>query len=176
MSRSNPNKKKKRDVVDTLLIFGEGYDEEVFLKHLRSMYSYNSNKKITIKKGKGGDPKNIVIDASKIPGGYTKRVVLLDNDKSKLEMDEARLEAKNRCIDLIENTPCLEYLLLTILNKALKGKKSAWCKSEFEKKFIDKKKRCEAIEYKKIFPKKLLEVRRLKIAELNKLILIMEGR
>ena len=176
MSRTNPLKKKKRQASKTLLVFGEGCDEEIFLKYLKGIYSYKSNVAISVKKGKGGDAQNIVIDADKIPGAYDRKVVILDNDKAKAEMAKARQEAKNRNIELIENTPCLEHLLISILDKKMNGKSSAWCKSEFESKYIDKKKRGELSEYTKLFPKKLLEAQRLKIPELNKLILIMEGK
>lgn len=176
MSRTNPLKKKKRQANKTLLVFGEGYDEEMFLKHLKAIYSYKSNVKITVKKGKGGDAQNIVIDADKMIGAYDRKVVVLDNDKPKTEMAKARQEAKDRGIELIENTPCLEHLLISILDKKHIGMTSAACKSEFESKYIDKKKRGEPNEYVKLFPKKLLEARRLKIIELNKLILIMEGK
>ena len=176
MSRTNPYKKKKRQASKTLLVFGEGFNEEMFLKHLRGLYSYKSNVAITVKKGKGGDAQNIVIDADKTLGSYDRRIVVLDNDKSKAEMLKARKEARDRRIELIENTPCLENLLLSILDKKPSGKTSASCKSEFEGKYLDKKKRGEPNEYVKLFPKKLLEARRLKIIELNKLILIMEGK
>lgn len=176
MSRTNPYKKKKRQASKTLLVFGEGFNEEMFLKHLRALYSYESNVAITVKKGKGGDAQNIIIDADKILGSYDRKIVVLDNDKSKVEMLKARKEAQDRNIELIENTPCLESLLLSILEKKPSGKTSAWCKSEFEEKYLDQKKRGEPNEYIKLFPKKLLEARRLKIIELNKLILIMEGK
>ena len=176
MSRTNPYKKKKRQASKTLLVFGEGFDEEMFLKHLKSLYSYKSNVAITIKKGKGGDAKNIVIDADKTPGAFDRKIVILDNDKTKTEMTKARQEAKNRNIELIENTPCLEHLLVSILDKKPSGKNSDWCKGEFESKYLSKKKRGELSEYIKLFPKKLLDIKRLKISELNKLILIMEGK
>jgi len=176
MSRTNPYKRKRRQASKTLLVFGEGFNEEMFIKHLRALYSCGSNVAITVKNGKGGDAQNIVIDADKIIGAYNRRIVVLDNDKPKIEMTKARKEAKSRNIELIENTPCLENLLLLILDKKTNGKNSAWCKSEFESKYIDKKKRGELDEYIKLFPKELLEARRLKIVELNKLILIMEGK
>lgn len=176
MSRTNPYKKKKRQASKTLLVFGEGFNEEIFLKYLRGLYSYKSNVAITVKKGKGGDAQNIVIDADKTLGSYDRRIVILDNDKPKPEMLKARQEAKNRNIELIENTPCLEHLLVSILDKKPNGKASSWCKGEFEGKYLDKKKRGEPNEYVKLFPKKLLDARRLKITELNKLILIMEGK
>jgi hypothetical protein len=157
-------------------VFGEGFGEEMFLKHLKSLYSYKSNVAITVKKGKGGDAQNIVIDADKIPGAFDRKIVILDNDKAKTEMAKARQEAKDRNIELIENTPCLEFLLVSILDKSPNGKKSDWCKGEFESKYLDRKKRGEPSEYIKLFPKKLLDAQRLKISELDKLILIMEGK
>jgi hypothetical protein len=176
MSRTNPYKKKRRQASKTLLVFGEGFNEEMFLKHLKVLYAFEKNVAITVKKGKGGDAQNIIIDADKILGSYDRKIVVLDNDKPKAEMAKARKEAKDRNIELIENTPCLESLLLFILDKKPSGKISVWCKNEFEKKYIDKKKRGEPNEYIKLFPKKLLEARRLKIVELNRLILIMEGK
>jgi len=176
MSRTNPYKKKKRQASKTLLMFGEGLGEEMFLKHLRRLYSCNRNVAITVKKGRGGDPQNIVIDADRIPGAFDRKIVILDNDRTKTEMNKARQEAKNRGIELIENTPCLEFLLITILDKKPGGKTSNWCKGEFESKHLNKKKRGEPSEYTKLFPKKLLDTKRSKISELNKLVLIMEGK
>jgi len=176
MSRTNPFKKKRRQASKTLLVFGEGFGEEMFLKYLKSLYSYKSNVAITVKKGKGGDAQNIVIDADRTPGAFDRKIVILDNDKVKVEMTKARQEAKNRGIELIENTPCLESLLVSILDKKPAGKNSAWCKGEFESKYIEKKKRGELSEYIKLFPKKLLDGQRQKIPELDKLISIMEGK
>lgn len=176
MSRTNPYKKKKRQANKTLLIFGEGFNEEIFLKHLRALYSYQSNVKINVKKGKGGDAQNIIINADKILGSYDRKIVVLDNDKPEAEMLKARQEAKNRAIELIENTPCLEYLFISILENKVIEEDSAWFKREFENKYISKKRRGEVNEYVKLFPKTLLEKQRLKIIGLNKLILIMEGK
>jgi len=176
MSRTNPSKKKRRCANKTLLVFGEGLGEEMFLKHLRELYSYNKNVHVDVKKGKGGTAYDVVVDADKIYGSFDRKIVVLDNDKPKTEMIKARQEAKCRGIELIENTPCLEYLLVSILDKKLDGKNSDWCKNEFESKYIGKKKRRESNEYIKLFPKKLLESKRAKIRELNKLISIMEGK
>ncbi len=176
MSRTNPCKKKRRQANKTLLVFGEGFGEEIFLKHLKNLYSYKSNVAITVKKGKGGDAQSIVIDTDRTPGAFDRKIVILDNDKTKAEMTKARQEAKNRSIELFENTPCLEFLLISILNKKPSEKNSNWCKGEFESKYLDKKKRGEPNEYVKLFPKKLLDAQRIKISELNELILIMEGK
>ncbi len=176
MSRTNPYKKKRRQANKTLLLFGEGFGEAMFLKHLKSLYSYNSNVAITVRKGKGGNAQDIIVDADRVPGAFDRRMAVLDNDKTKMEMAKARQEAKNRGIGLIETTPCLEFLLITILDKQPSGKNSNWCKGEFESKYLGKKKRGDPSEYAKLFPKKSLDAKRLKISELNKLILIIEGK
>ncbi|KKP36577.1 MAG: hypothetical protein UR23_C0016G0002 [Candidatus Roizmanbacteria bacterium GW2011_GWA2_32_13] len=174
MSRTNPYKLKRRQANKTLLIFGEGFSEEIFLKYLRRAYSFNKNVAITIKRGKGGTPYNVVLDANKIPGAFDRRIVIIDNDKSKTEMEKARNLAKEKNIELIENTPCLESLFINILDKKY-NQNSVWFKHEFESKYLDRKKRDELDEYMKLFPKKILDKKQTEIPELKKLISIMEG-
>lgn len=178
MSRTNPYKKKRRSASQTLLMYGEGLGEEMFLKYLRSLYARDSGVAVTIRNGKGGNTLNIIIDASNAPGGFDKRIVVLDNDKGDEEMQRARQEAISRDIELVENTPCLEAILLAILNDGenYSGKQSSWCKSEFESKYLDKKKRTELNEYGKYFPKSLIDKQKNKIAELQRFISIMEGK
>lgn len=177
MSRTNPYKKKRRAASRTLLVFGEGLCEELFLKHIKQVYSYNANVAVTVRKGKGGTAVDVVIDSDKIPGDFEKKVVVLDNDKGDSEMLKARTEAKKRRILLIENTPCIEALLLSILEsgKDFSSKTSAWCKKEFESKYIEKKKRSEVEEYQKHFPKNVLDKQRTTVEGLDRLILLMEG-
>ncbi len=178
MSRTNPFKKKRRVANRTLLVYGEGMCEEMFLRHIKSLYSYDTNIAVTIRKGKGGTAVDVIIDADKVPGDFEKKVVVLDNDKTSEEMQKARKEAKNRGMILIENTPCVEALLLSVLESGIEfsAKTSVWCKKEFESKYIDKKKRGDKEEYDKYFSKKVLDFRRLNIKELNAIILLMEGK
>ena len=75
MSRTNPYKKKRRSASRTLLMYGEGLGEEMFLKYLRSLYARDSGVAVTIRNGKGGNAVNIIIDASNAPGDFDKRVV-----------------------------------------------------------------------------------------------------
>lgn len=178
MSRTNPYKKKRRSANKTILIYSEGLHEEVFLKHLRSLYSQNKNVAITIKKGKGGTADALVVQANKTLGAFDRKVVILDNDKNKSEMQKARQEAKSRKIELFEHTPCLEAVLLSILHSGqdFKSKSSSRCKQEFESKYIDRKKRSEADEYVKLFPTSLLNKESSKVAELKRLIALMLGK
>ena len=176
MSRTNPYKKKRRSASRTLLMYGEGLGEEMFLKYLRGLYSRDSGVAITIRNGKGGTAMNIIINAVNEPGAFDRRIVILDNDKNEQEMSRARTEAKQRGVELLENSPCLEAILLSILRdgQPFSNKTSAWCKSEFESNYIDKRKRTELGEYGKIFSKTILDTQRVNVSELNALISLME--
>lgn len=155
MSRTNPYKKKRRSANKTILIYGEGLNEDIFLKYLHGLYSRDINAELRIRRGKGGTADRLVVQAHKIQGAFDIRIVVLDNDKG-----------------------CLEAILLSILcdGKDFKNRNSNWCKKEFELKYIDKKNRAEINEYIKLFPRKLLEKQRDRVFELNKLISIMEGK
>lgn len=178
MSRTDPYKKKRRSTKSTLLMFGEGLYEEIFLKHLKSIYSRNSGVSIIIRNGKGGNAIDIVINAGREPGDFDQRIVVLDNDKDQNEMELARAKAKQKGIELLENSPCLEAMLLSVLKNGVSFsvKQSDWYKNEFESNYLDKQKRTDIQEYEKIFPKHLLDERRKQITELNKLISLMEGK
>lgn len=176
MSRTNPYKKKRRSASRTLLMYGEGLGEEMFLRHLRGLYSYDSGVAVTIRNGKGGTATNIIINAVNEPGAFDRRIVILDNDKSEQEMKQVREEARRRGIEILENSPCLEATLLAILRprQSFSSRPSAWCKSEFESNYLNKKKRTELGEYGKFFPKATLDTQRANVPELNTLISFME--
>ncbi|MCK5416036.1 RloB domain-containing protein [Candidatus Parcubacteria bacterium] len=176
MSRTNPYKRKRRQANKTLLIFGEGMNEQMFLKHLKKLYCCDTNVAITVRKGRGGNSANIVIDASRVLGEFDRRVVVLDNDKPKGEIEEARKIAGSKKIELIENTPCLEHLLLSILGSSKISNDSPECKKMFESEYINKRQRKEAYEYNNLFKKELLEEKRKTIKILDDILQIMEGK
>ncbi len=178
MSRTNPFKKKLRAASRTLLMYSEGLEDETFLKYLRGLYSRDTGVSVKIRNGKGGDPMSVIINASNEPGDYDHRVVVLDNDATDSDMKLARQEAKNRNVTLIENTPCLEAILLSVLNAAkdYSSKRSPECKKEFESNYSDAKKRTDIREYERVFPKTLLDSQRSKVSALNTFISLMEGK
>lgn len=165
MSRTNPSRKKPCAAKKTLLIYGEGLDEKKFVEHLRGIYAKDSGVKVSIRRGKGGSPKDIIIQAAKEFGEFDKRVVVVDTDRGAQEVSDAREEAQGKNIELIENSPCLEALLLSILDngKSFSSKTSKWCKKEFQSKY-------GSSNWGNIFTKKLLDERRKNIEKLNKLI------
>ena len=150
--------------------------ESIFLKYLRSLYSSDSGVSITIRAGRGGGVRSIVIDAAKEFAQLDRRVVVVDCDRGSKEMNLARKEAKEKEIEMLENHPCLEATLLAILNhgKKYEDKSSAWCKKELYK-YIDEKKCTDSPSYLKVFPKKLLDTERVNVLELDRLISLMEG-
>lgn len=178
MSRTDPFKKKRRSANRTLLMYGEGLGEEMFLKHLRKLYSRDSGVAVTIRNGKGGNATNIILCAANEPGAYDRKIVILDNDKGEKEMNQARTEARRRKIELIENSPCLEATLLTILRpgQSFSIKTSQWCKNEFESNYLDKKKRTELDGYDRLFPKTILDRQQTKVSELHILISLMKNQ
>lgn len=149
----------------------------MFLKHLHSLYADKSGVAVKIRNGNGGSPKRLVAKARREPGDFEKRIVILDNDKSPKEMLEARAEATKIGVAILENTPCLEATLLSILNpnQNFSAKKSKWYKKEFEKNYISPQKRTEPEEYKKIFAKKTLDQQQKRVSELKRLINLIQG-
>ncbi len=150
----------------------------MFLKYLRRLYNRDSGVAITIRNGKGGSPRDVLMCAVNEIGAFDKRVVVVDNDKGGGEMTDARNEAKNRGIEWIENSPCLEALLLSILQEgeSFSNKDSRFCKKEFQSNYIEKKKRKKVIKYEKVFPKKILDKMQGKISNLEKLVNFMKGK
>ncbi len=177
MARTDPKKGLHKQAKNTLLIYGEGLNEEIFLKYLKSLYAHNKGIAIKIRRGKGGDPLSLVEDALKYPGEFMQRIVILDNDRDAKEMERARKKAKEEKLELIENTPCLEGTLLSILvsGKSFNTKSSPWCKKKFEEEYIGRDKRNDLEEYRKVFKKKILEAQRGNISQLSIIISYMEN-
>jgi hypothetical protein len=176
MSRSNPTKLPRRYARSTQLVFGEGLEDKPLLKHLRSLYARDVGIYSKVDCGTGGSPKDIA-EAAKRRAGGCKVILVVDGDKPKQEYDEMqRVIDGSSNMDAIIIKPCTEALLLAILNEGkwpnLSSSKS---KSEFERKYIDERKRREQEAYAKILSKDLLDRMRKKIPDLDKLIKVFSG-
>ncbi len=168
---------KKKFTRKTRLIFTEGLHEEMFLKLLQFHYGHKKVS-IKIKKGRGGSPEQLVIESSRLFGEFNERVVVFDIDKTKTEIDAATKKAKELSIVLVKNFPCLDSVLLAILDSArdYSNKKSEWCKKEFQDKYIPKGDRDDLRKYKKVFPINLLDKRRKNYAPLDIMINLIESK
>jgi hypothetical protein len=112
-------KRVTKKVKPTLLAVGEGYCEKAFLAHLKGLYS-DGSVKITICTAKGKGPEHIIRHAISCQkcDGYDAVIVLLDKDlKWPMELVKS---LKGSSITLIGSEPCLEGLLLDILEIAKK--------------------------------------------------------
>lgn len=182
------SRNNKRTVRKTLLIVGEGPDEKAFLGQLKSLYSkrfcreisllqseslYSTDSpKITLISANEKGPENIIGEAiaHKRNHGYDKTVVLLDTD---IEWKEKIIkQARKKEIVLVGSEPCLEGLLLKILDKSVPDK-SRNCKIQLQNMLPGKS--TETRSYASLFPKELLDKARNKVEPLNILISYIIG-
>ncbi len=175
MSRTNPSKKKRRYIKETILLYCEGQHEEVFVKYLKNLYARNSGVSVKTKNNHGGGANEVLRGALKYSanGGYDRKFCIVDTDTG----IDASLEKKvhSAGIILIKNTPCFESLLLRILGRDdFAGKSNDKCKKEFQSKYVGKGKRANWRNYEKFFPKKLLEQKQKEILNLKIIISAMK--
>jgi len=139
MSRSNPYK-RKRIAKRTVLICGEGDDEEYLLLHLRQLYSRNTGICVKIKNAHGGSPLYTVQFAVKLLGDFSQKIVLVDSDRSLKEIKEAKQLAIRNNILYLECKPCIEAEILCFINENEYSIKSTMeCKKELKKIMQNKK-------------------------------------
>jgi len=175
MSRTNPYKKKRREAKKTILLYCEGSDDKTFLNYLKELFARDSGVFVNIKENHGGEANGVLRGVLKqIKADIM--VCIYDIDTG---VDIAlKQKVKKQDILCIENSPCLESLLLTILEKEKdysNYQKCNQCKKIFESKYLDKKKRKNKRNYAKFFPKKLLIQKAKTIENLKILIDLING-
>ena len=115
-----------------VLIYCEGLHDQTFVKHLHSLYgSASPQHYFDIQAGKGGSPKSLVVKANNKPGGYQFRFVVCDGDRSQKELNDASTWAARHNLSLVVLEPCLEAIMLSILEPKLKT--SAWTAARYKK-------------------------------------------
>lgn len=108
--------KLKHSVNETLLLVGEGYDEEAFLIYLKSqIINRKSGFKVKIKNAKGKGAKHVFEWTIRQIGvaEYDTVAVLLDVDTDWSEMIGKK--AKAHRIKVLKSDPCFEAMLLRCL-------------------------------------------------------------
>lgn len=176
MSRTNPYKKKKRTAKNTVLFFVEGFHEQVFFQFLKGKYGRNTGVRVSIKNAKGGNPDNMACKAMRIGLDYDYIYIIIDGDV--LLSDKLRKLVKDsKKTTLVENKPCLETMLLNILesNHNFFNYSSKKCKKEFQKKYIRAKDRGKIDKYTKVFNQALLEEARSRVSNLDIILSVLEG-
>lgn len=162
-----------RKVRSTALIYCEGAHDLAFIRYLIGLYSRERTikTKFRTRQGKGGSPDTLVVEAVNIPGSFDRRLVKADYDRAAEELQKAETLAGQHKIVIIWSQPCIESMLLTILDgKDYSRMKSKECKALFEAAHIPASKRTDMRSYEKMFALDVLETARKKIEELDKLI------
>lgn len=167
-------KKKQRvvrEVRRTTLIVVEGKAEEVFVRHLVSLYAERGkclHPTIKNARGKGGAHVLDIAIRNLRNGQYDQVVLVLDTDVQ--WGHEERKVALSQQMILVENTPCFEALLLAILgiqgmgpSKTLKKYFIKTCGGEAHKPEI----------IQQYFPKDVLERNKSRVSNLQTLISVL---
>ena len=152
---------------------GEGKADAAFLAHLRRLYCTDGKGvNVTIRNANGKGPGNVIataIGAMRI-ASFDKMLCLLDTDLDWTA--ENKKDAKRKKIELIGSTPCLEGLLLLILQKTVPAT-SDECKRDL--KILTSKSMYEPDDYLELFTFVQLQIARSKIADLNRMLYLYEG-
>jgi len=167
--------KELRQKKKSVLAYGEGEDEKIFLRHLVRLYCRSDKVAVATGSAGGGDPTYMLCRAIRARRGVKRdyEFILLDTDKPWAE--EMKENAKTEGIELIGNDPCFESFLLDILecSESLKGLGTWKCKALFEKEYAHGNFTEE--ECLRLFPKSLLNSARERNEKLNKIVKIIEG-
>ena|SRR3989344_5874276 len=173
MDEINEQLLRKRKI--TVLAYGEGEDEKIFLRYLVASYCRRDKVTVATASAGGGDPTYILNKAIRYRRGIKRdfEFILLDTDKEWTE--KMKLQAKEESIELIGNHPCLEAFFLEILESTETYKEvgSGRCKEFFEKLCVGGN--FNEDECIKLFPKSLLNDARQKNSKLDKIIKMIEG-
>lgn len=166
-------------MLNTLYVFGEGSTETAFLKYIKSIYSRNRNLSVKIKNLYGGCPENMINKTIRIikGGNYEKKFILIDGD---IEISpDYKAKAEQFDIEIIVVLPCIEGLFLIILGKneqTVFNMTVENCKNKFHTNYLDRHRKLNYTEYRKIFSINLLEEKRKTIKILDRIILYMTNK
>lgn len=120
------------------MIIGEGLTEKAFLEHLKTLYIQRGcGVSVKIQAANGGSPESIFDYANSVTSqkAYDRKAVLMDTDR---EWKSSLIKRANqKKINLIGSTPCIEGLILEILDLTIPHE-SDKCKTECSKQFKGK--------------------------------------
>jgi hypothetical protein len=175
MARSNPFIRKPRQPNWTVLAVGEGETDKAFLKYLKARYIKREDGiSIKVECAHGGGPECVITHSIKLnPRNYDGAFALLDADRPC--RSSYLKKAKEKRLELIWSDPCIEGLLLKILDPAFNPSvhKSSECKKLFESHYLNKDEKLVPEKYVEYFPLDLLENHRRQVPELDRLIRLM---
>lgn len=168
-----PEQKAPRTRRITVLAYGEGDGEKIFIRHLVKNYR-RRHVAVASSSAGGGGPDYILQRAIDFRGSDIRdhQFVMLDTDKP--WSDEMKELAQSAGFDLIGNHPCLEAFFLEILNVEIpKDAGSGRCKTLF----LDQCRggKFNEDECDRLFTKAVLKSARGRVLKLDNIIRILEG-
>ena len=111
--------RRRKPLLATLLLMGEGAHEKAFLSHLKSLYDgRQSGQTVKVDAASGGSPIEIVDETIRRyhHARFDRKVVLLDSDV--VIIQQVRDKARRNGIELIVSTPvCLEGMILELMGE-----------------------------------------------------------
>lgn len=161
---------------NTVFGFGEGEAERVFLRHLRGLYA-SGRTSVKIDAAGGKDLSYILEKAVRVRGGipYNHSFLLIDTDRE--WVTHLKIKAKKKGIELIGSSPCLEGLLLSILEPGINygSRLSGDCKKRFQDTYLQADRMITDVDCKRLFSNTILNRAKTNIQPLRRIIEIMEG-
>lgn len=177
----NKRIRKERLEKESLILFGEGPSEALFLELFRSYYSNElSNKKIVVNNANGGSPEDIFIKLNKehlqTGNSDTPCLVLIDSD-IKLD-DYSKYFLKDHSnVRVVHSRPqCIEGLFLTLLddNLVLSKQTSKRFKTHFQRSYlqVNSSKVLARLKCKReqLFPKTLIESKKNQVPQIKEIL------
>lgn len=154
----------------SILLFGEGKTEAVFLNHLKSLYAQSGGARILVDAGQGGGPRQVaerMIRKHLALATFDRSLLLLDADVPSHDIPATWLRKHH--IRVVASAPmCLEGMFLTLLDDPPPPRdrhQSRNWKRRFRSNHLDTDRDSEALDRLKrrcpeLFPRDLLDSRK----------------
>lgn len=167
MSRSNPWKQKPRHTRHTTLIVVEGDTELALVKYLKGLCGRNCGTRVTPENAHGGSGDVALKLAIKLSKPYDACACLYDTDRAP-KLKKHILKAKQLGIQEIKSTPCIEALLLEILEEKVPATTDD-CKRAMQR-IVGSDNLTDVSTFEKHFPQDLIERQRANVSQLDALL------
>lgn len=173
MSRSNPWKQKPRHTRHTTLIVVEGDTELALVNYLKGLCGRNCGTRVTPENAHGGSGDIVLKLAIKLGKDFDVRACLYDTDRAPTVKKHIR-KAKQLHIQEIQSTPCIEALLLEILEEKAPASTDD-CKRAMQR-IVGDDNLTEVATFKKYFPQELIERRSFDVPQLAALLKLIKRK
>lgn len=158
----------------TILAFGEGEGEKIFLRHLVALYRRKGLVHVATSCAGGGTLRSIFNQMKQFRRGEKRDHEFIFLDKDLGWDDETIQSAYEEEVELVGNDPCLEAFFLEILDEPIPhGSGSGKHKDRFRA--LCRERDFNEEECERLFPKSVLNAARKRIPKLDTMIKRIEG-